>query len=986
MFARGLLLSFFGLSQSTQGQTPISADFNGGNDTGWSHYAPLQTAPWNEQVTWTFPADSGGSAYHIFGGIPDISRDPATANNTGPARVGSYRSDSTYSDFFTAVDVVKWDDTIPANLGAIVFRANAPGFLTTFGYLAGYTSAQYPSASTTAIDQQGRFFFLEFQSELTTTELNVVKGGNGLVSRLNPARKYRIVATGTGGNLRAAIYDRTDLLEPIVQIGATNGDVPSGFSGVASVSYDQTGDDKPADFTFDNYNSSMTPASPVGFPGTPQVVELKPAPQTLFYSIPATNRITFAVQTFTTNQIATNALKMFLNGADVSSQLVLSNRAGILDPPKANFGVRYTGALASNTIYNGQIVVVDTAGKGTTNNFVFDTFLTNGTLIIEAEDYNYSSGQFQDDPPVSGLDPDGNQVNGFGVGYYGQVGTRDVDYYDTDNSPTTDQQQYRTGDGVGTFQNLFVGDTPRADHLATNVPDYAIWRMQAGEWLNYTRSFPSNNWNVYLRTSSQDREDVRYDEVTGDTTAPDQTKVLRGNFLAPNTGSSTRFRYVPLTDAAGNAQVLDFSGVRTFRITALGGFDSDRQHGGDDNGSLQPTYFLFMPATNSPSQRPWIALASPSANATDVLVQPTVQIIILDRTTSVSIGTIQLRFDGVNVTGSATITNTTTEGPGATVTYAPPNFLQPNSTHALSVVFSDGSITQSNQWSFTVVNLPVIPAGFRLLSGAGTNFSIQVSKAPNSFASSSNPGADGAAFVNSSYRAERQLANRLIQPTTLAPYTNEAANTPTNYGFYTEPVAINYERCGQSTGFFPGDNNFPGIYPTNYNCPADGPANFAMAATIKQSVAAGLYRMGVRSDDGFKVTVGTNATTTDLLLGIFEGGRGSLETTFDFVVTTNGVYNFRLLYWQGGGGADVEWYWINRATGDRELVRPLRLESSANVNGPYSVETAALIDPGAKTITVPKSGNARFYRLRSTTAYTINNPAFSGANVVLSYQ
>ncbi len=45
-----------------------------------------------------------------------------------------------------------------------------------------------------------------------------------------------------------------------------------------------------------------------------------------------------------------------------------------------------------------------------------------------------------------------------------------------------------------------------------------------------------------------------------------------------------------------------------------------------------------------------------------------------------------------------------------------------------------------------------------------------------------------------------------------------------------------------------------------------------------------------------------------------------------------------------------------------------------------------LIDPGSKTITVPKSGNMRFYRLSSGTAYTLGRPTISGSNVVLTYQ
>src|SRR2546426_11512280 len=54
----------------------IMSDFNSGNDLGWTHYAPLQTAPWNEQVTWTFPPSSAGAlGYRIFGGITAVPRD-----------------------------------------------------------------------------------------------------------------------------------------------------------------------------------------------------------------------------------------------------------------------------------------------------------------------------------------------------------------------------------------------------------------------------------------------------------------------------------------------------------------------------------------------------------------------------------------------------------------------------------------------------------------------------------------------------------------------------------------------------------------------------------------------------------------------------------------------------------------------------------------------------------------------------------------------
>src|SRR5438445_7306814 len=156
LVAATLSLLVLALIQTAIGQTTVSANFDGagGNDVGFTHYAPLQTPPWNEQVTWTFPSDPPGFSYRIFGGIPDIPRDPASGQDTGPARVGSFRNDATYSDFFTGVDIMNWDNTVPANLGIIAFRVNSPGFLTTFGYLAGYANR------IDFRDQQGSFIFV----------------------------------------------------------------------------------------------------------------------------------------------------------------------------------------------------------------------------------------------------------------------------------------------------------------------------------------------------------------------------------------------------------------------------------------------------------------------------------------------------------------------------------------------------------------------------------------------------------------------------------------------------------------------------------------------------------------------------------------------------------------------------------------------------------------------------------------------------------
>src|SRR5438552_19075500 len=122
--------------------------------------------------------------------------------------------------------------------------------------------------------------------------------------------------------------------------------------------------------------------------------------------------------------------------------------------------------------------------------------------------------------------------------------------------------------------------------------------------MNYTRTFPNTNYQVYLRVSSEGRQDVRLDEVTSAATNSNQTLASRGQFLVPNTESWTRWRYVPLTDAAGNVQTLSFSGTNTVRLTAN---EARRAHTQPiDIGDLHLNWLLLVPTSAAASSGPWI--------------------------------------------------------------------------------------------------------------------------------------------------------------------------------------------------------------------------------------------------------------------------------------------------------------------------------------------------------------------------------------------
>jgi hypothetical protein len=119
--------------------------------------------------------------------------------------------------------------------------------------------------------------------------------------------------------------------------------------------------------------------------------------------------------------------------------------------------------------------------------------------------------------------------------------------------------------------------------------------------------------------------------------------------------------------------------------------------------------------------------------------------------------------------------------------------------------------------------------------------------------------------------------------------------------------------------------------------------------------------MVVNSDDGFRVTVGTTNNPVAQVLGVFDGGRGSADSVFYFNVTRPGVYFFRLVWMEGGGGANVEWFTLNN-DGTRALVNG----SQAGALRAFRRRTVA--EPGGSTPTG---------RIQSITR--------SGGNLVITY-
>jgi len=116
------------------------------------------------------------------------------------------------------------------------------------------------------------------------------------------------------------------------------------------------------------------------------------------------------------------------------------------------------------------------------------------------------------------------------------------------------------------------------------------------------------------------------------------------------------------------------------------------------------------------------------------------------------------------------------------------------------------------------------------------------------------------------------------------------------------------------------DNNFPGIP----GSPNTGIAteNFTEEIfTALEFPTAGVYTLDVNSDDGFLLMSGANPldTFTGVSVGQYNAGRGATDSFMTLNVTQPGIYPFRLLYFQGGGGGNLEFI-IQHADGSLALV------------------------------------------------------------------
>lgn len=149
----------------------------------------------------------------------------------------------------------------------------------------------------------------------------------------------------------------------------------------------------------------------------------------------------------------------------------------------------------------------------------------------------------------------------------------------------------------------------------------------------------------------------------------------------------------------------------------------------------------------------------------------------------------------------------------------------------------------------------------------------------------------GSELENTIARAENQLAGYLIDPATGLAFPNIADLSLFNAdGTYNEVATIAY-----SAGAFPG---IPGTENTTIN--------IALEAITYIAYQPGTYAMVITGDDGAKLSVGSAYDRLSETVLVESPGTAAKIATFK--ITKAGVYPFRVVYEQGGGGYSLSWY------------------------------------------------------------------------------
>ncbi len=314
---------------------------------------------------------------------------------------------------------------------------------------------------------------------------------------------------------------------------------------------------------------------------------------------------TFTVGPANGAALNTNGISLTLNGINVTSGLAFTQVGG-------SWTATYN--IQTNQQYTAVINVTNTSGLSASYTVSFDSFDQNA-YQWEAVDYDFTlngvSAQFIDNPVPTAFTNDAQQgiiaANSYfgypggyvpsassdGLGALAKQGV-DINFPDlqTNNGATPNANSTYRADAVGAqtatdfFRQKFVAAQQTfAGQGNGMIGEINIGYFDGGSWLNYTRTWPTNNFYVWGRLAGGNGafSGTTLSRVTSGVGTSNQTLQVLGSFSDPTASGWQTYHWVQLADTNGNPVVVSLGGVTTLRLTS--------------GNNLNAEFFLLSPAT-----------------------------------------------------------------------------------------------------------------------------------------------------------------------------------------------------------------------------------------------------------------------------------------------------------------------------------------------------------------------------------------------------
>lgn len=393
--------------------------------------------------------------------------------------------------------------------------------------------------------------------------------------------------------------------------------------------------------------------------------------------------------------------------------------------------------------------------------------------------------------------------------------------------------------------------------------------------------------------------------------------------------------------------------------------------GGDSNIEL----FMLSPTTGQPVlvndaaapvkayrvssvTRPAVTRVRPEISQNFTMPDADQIVEVSNGTIAVNAGSIKVLVDGVEITGTVTTEGNTNKFVKEGSITAPLSAGLHTNTMIYSFTDGGNTVSVTNTWTYNVLMHGTFSTASKVTAAEapGTGFSMkvhQLARTANTTQGDSDrfPG-DG----NRMPRPEVQIAEGYINTATGQPFPNVAIKDPVDQDFvYLIDGVLNFNSTLPGTapnrtidspniGVFGNDEPMPGLGEQGATERATlsngGLDNYVAEVTTYLELKAGSYSFAVNSDDGFVASTAPNVNDTfGTILGFFNGGRGAAaplpqptgnpnivpgsntgNSVFAALVPEDGIYPVRILYWQGGGGVNLEVFSIDPDSGVQTLV------------------------------------------------------------------